>query len=117
MCNLSLSPGRALTVWHLRMRRANNTQIDTCTFAENTAGQEAGAVFYGNLQYAGLILDSKFSNNSAGVCRITSGSHWPLHPRTEGGLVLTHATRAMLLIHDSASRGAPTAVQHSALLS
>ena len=47
--------------------RANNTQVDSCTFSGNAAGQEAGAVFFGNLQYSGLILNSTFVNNSAGA--------------------------------------------------
>ena len=54
------------------MRRANNTQVDTCTFTDNTAGQEAGAVFFGNLQYSGLIFNSTFVNNSAGACGMAS---------------------------------------------
>ena len=55
--------------------RANNTQVDTCTFTNNAAGQEAGAVFFGNLQYAGLILNSTFVNNSAGACGIACERH------------------------------------------
>ena len=49
------------------LRRANNTRINDCTFEGNTAGENAGAVYLGNVQSSGSVLNSTFTNNTAGA--------------------------------------------------
>jgi hypothetical protein len=48
--------------------RANITEIKSCTFDDNTAGEDAGAVYLGNLEYSGIVLNSTFANNTASAC-------------------------------------------------